>query len=83
MDANLIRMWNKTVSEDDLVYILGDFSFYDGEKTSNILKFLNGKKILVVGNHDSKFLKDKKLIPANYTTPSYVIDIKLHSETSK
>ena len=60
MDANLIRMWNKTVSEDDLVYILGDFSFYDGEKTSNILKFLNGKKILVVGNHDSKFLKDKK-----------------------
>ena len=60
MDQKLIEIWNKKVKEDDLVYILGDFSFYDGDGTNNILKQLNGKKILIVGNHDNKFLKDKR-----------------------
>lgn len=60
MDQELIKMWNEKVKDDDLVYILGDFSFYDGEGTNNILKQLKGRKILIIGNHDNKFLKDKK-----------------------
>lgn len=59
MDCDLIKQWNKQVNEEDIVYILGDFSFYDGVGTNNILKMLNGKKILITGNHDAKFLKDK------------------------
>lgn len=59
MDCDLIKQWNKQVNEEDVVYILGDFSFYDGVGTNNILKMLNGKKILITGNHDAKFLKDK------------------------
>ena len=60
MDGGLIKNWNGVVGKDDLVYILGDFSWYNGEKTNEILEQLNGKKILIIGNHDERFLKDKK-----------------------
>lgn len=60
MDKKLIENWNDIVKEKDLVYILGDFSWYNGENTNKILKKLNGRKILIVGNHDERFLKDKK-----------------------
>jgi calcineurin-like phosphoesterase family protein len=73
MDQDLIKIWNEKVNENDLVYILGDFSFYDGEGTNNILKQLKGKKILVVGNHDNKFLKDKKF---NKELFEEIVDIK-------
>lgn len=60
MDSYIIENWNKVVNNDDLVYILGDFSWYKGEETNNILKQLKGKKILIIGNHDKNFLNDKK-----------------------
>ena len=52
MDKVLIKNWNNTVSKADTVFMLGDFSFYGKEKTMNICQSLNGKKILVMGNHD-------------------------------
>lgn len=58
MDKSIIENWNKTVNDDDLVYILGDFSWYKGEETNKILNQLKGKKILIIGNHDKNFLKD-------------------------
>ena len=36
MDRALIALWNETVSKRDTVYILGDFSWYRGEKTNEI-----------------------------------------------
>ena len=51
-DEEIINRWNKKVSKDDTVYVLGDISFYDDEKTYEILKRLNGKIILIKGNHD-------------------------------
>ena len=60
MDRTLIALWNETVSRKDTVYILGDFSWYGGKKTNEILKQLNGKKILIVGNHDNRFLDDEE-----------------------
>lgn len=60
MDNKLIENWNNIVSKDDTVYVLGDFSWYKGEKTNEILKQLSGKKILIQGNHDRNFLNDKK-----------------------
>jgi len=56
MDEYIIAMWNKQVGKKDLVYIIGDFSFHDFEKTKEIMGRLNGEKILIVGNHD-KFRK--------------------------
>lgn len=52
MDDVLIKNWNKVVSNDDFVYVLGDIGWYDNQKTAAIFHSLNGKKILVKGNHD-------------------------------
>jgi calcineurin-like phosphoesterase family protein len=50
----LIKNWNNAVSKKDKVFVLGDFSFYPKEKTTQICKSLNGEKFLVKGNHDGK-----------------------------
>lgn len=53
MHNKLIENWNKKVDNNDIVYVLGDFSFKGGkDKVINILKQLNGRKILLKGNHD-------------------------------
>ena len=52
MDEVMIDRWNETVSNDDTVYILGDFSWYQESKTVEILEILTGRKILIKGNHD-------------------------------
>ena len=44
MDEDFIKKWNNKVNNNDLVYILGDFSWYKPEKTMEILKILKGKK---------------------------------------
>lgn len=52
-DEALINRWNSVVGKRDLVYILGDLSFRNGRETNEILKRLNGDKVLVSGNHDN------------------------------
>ncbi len=52
MDTTLISNWNTAVGKGDKVFILGDVSFYNKEKTKSILEMLNGNKILILGNHD-------------------------------
>jgi len=54
MDKTMMENWNKTVRKDDVVFHLGDFSFYDFDKTKEILEKLHGYKILIKGNHDTK-----------------------------
>lgn len=54
MDAELIKRWNARVSKDDIVYHLGDFCFRaPQEKVKELVSKLNGRIILVMGNHDS------------------------------
>jgi calcineurin-like phosphoesterase family protein len=53
MDEHLIDRWNSHVNSPDNVHVLGDFSFYDPEQTSQILQRLNGNKVLIRGNHDN------------------------------
>lgn len=53
MHEQLIKRWNNKVSREDVVYILGDFSFSkDGDEVNALLRQLNGQKVLVRGNHD-------------------------------
>lgn len=54
MDKELINRWNSIVMDEDTVFMIGDFSFYDKEKTKEICSGLKGKKILIIGNHDDK-----------------------------
>ncbi len=51
MNEEMIKRWNETVKEEDIVWYLGDFSL-SIKPVENYLKRLNGTKYLVVGNHD-------------------------------
>ena len=59
MDEYMIKQWNKKVRKNDEVVILGDLSWGDGNYTNTILKRLNGRKFLIKGNHDRRYLEDK------------------------
>lgn len=52
MHAALIKNYNNTVKPDKTCYFLGDFAFKGVEYGTEVLKQMNGKKILVRGNHD-------------------------------
>lgn len=56
MNEALIANWNAVVPEDGIVFMLGDFCFAGAPKWREILSRLNGKIILIVGNHDRKNL---------------------------
>ena len=57
MDKTIIDNWNRKITENDDVYILGDF-LYKSEDPIKYLKKLNGKKHLIIGNHDNRLLKN-------------------------
>jgi calcineurin-like phosphoesterase family protein len=62
MDETMIDRWNSVVKkQSDLIYILGDFSFHTANETLKILERLNGKKVLICGNHDSRIIKDTSI----------------------
>jgi len=51
----LIKNWNEIVQTEDTVFVLGDFGMSDSkEETMRLCQLLNGKKILVMGNHDTQ-----------------------------
>lgn len=62
MHIDIIIKWNKKVSKNDIVYIVGDVAspnnLYETRELIKILKLLNGKKVLVIGNHDREMIKD-------------------------
>ena len=58
MESEIIRKWNNKVSDDDLVYILGDISKDDDTSSLEIFKKLKGQKHLIVGNHDHLIIEE-------------------------
>lgn len=52
MDERIIAEWNARVQPDDWVLHCGDFSFGPKETITEFRRRLNGKILLVVGNHD-------------------------------
>jgi len=52
MNETIIDNWNKIITPEDKVYHLGDVYFGSQQKAELILSRLNGKKRLIVGNHD-------------------------------
>ena len=59
MHEYIISKWNHKVRPNDEVVILGDFSIGKGAQTNSILEKLNGRKMLIQGNHD-KFLECRR-----------------------
>lgn len=62
MDTTIIKNWNQTVKAKDHVYILGDFCWLTANETYKILKKLNGKKHLIVGNHDKQIIRNPECL---------------------
>lgn len=59
MDEQLIASWNSVVDEDDLVYVLGDFTLSRRiDVIANLVNRLKGRKVLIMGNHDTRKPKD-------------------------
>lgn len=58
-DKALIEYWNNTVDKHDTIYILGDLSLHNTDKTRLILNKLHGNKILIEGNHDDSSIRNK------------------------
>lgn len=56
MDEDLVKNWNSVVSPKDRVYHLGDVVI--NRKALKILSRLNGRKVLIKGNHDIFKLHD-------------------------
>ena len=52
MNQFIIQKWNETVTDEDTIYLLGDFCLGAKETIISIGQQLKGKKILVKGNHD-------------------------------
>ena len=57
MDEALIRNWNSRVHKNDTVYIVGDLFFRNRCPCESYLDELKGRKHLVIGNHDSSWMK--------------------------
>ena len=52
MNEDLIKKWNGTVNENDRVFFLGDFGLGSKESVIKWGHMLNGRKVLIYGNHD-------------------------------
>lgn len=52
MNEKIIDNWNNTVSDEDEIYHLGDFTFGSKNRIKEIAPRLKGRKRLILGNHD-------------------------------
>ncbi len=83
MNKTIIDNWNQVVTNDDIVYHLGDFGFGTKEELQQIFEKLNGKKYLIMGNHDvrvgAKYYEESgfiKVYRKEYTINNYVLTHK-------
>lgn len=60
MNESLIANWNSVVKPNDYIFHLGDFCWgNDKDKIIEILKRLNGKINLILGNHDTNIITQR------------------------
>ena len=77
MNNTLINNWNSVVMDNDIVFILGDFCFDQRTQWIKFLKQLNGKKYLVVGNHD----KDSAIPHEMFENVADIMQVYIYSYT--
>lgn len=54
MYSVLLTNWNRRITAEDTVYILGDFIWAKGNEWPEYVRAFNGNKVLIRGNHDPK-----------------------------
>lgn len=58
MDEKLIENWNNVISQDDIIFHLGDICFGGATTWDSILPKLNGHIHLILGNHCAKNFRE-------------------------
>lgn len=79
MDAKIIALWNEKVSKGDNVYVLGDFCYRNEQPEQWYLEQLKGHKHLIIGNHDTKLLKNE-IAMAHFESVDKIMNIKYDHE---
>lgn len=95
MNEGLRDNWNAVVRPNDTVYMLGDVFFWkDIETAIKYLRSLNGKKELILGNHDQLIEKNLALFdkttagkwqtaePPPFESIQHYKEIKIHNHTA-
>lgn len=70
-DAWLLDLWRSTVDKKDMVYILGDLTFFKSEDARHLLEKLPGRKYLITGNHDGSV----KAYSNYFQTTAQILDL--------
>lgn len=78
MDEAIIRNWNNRVSYKDTVYHLGDFLHRNVSNPKQYLDRLNGKLVLVAGNHDREIDAMIDLFALDFSRD--ILEIKYHNQ---
>ena len=79
MNNTLIENWNRTVTNGDTVYILGDLIWEIESKWPEWLAKLKGQKVLIRGNHDPReFSSRTKAFFQDITNFKEIIDSGKH-----
>lgn len=79
MNCKMVEIWNKTIPYDGTVFVLGDISF--DKNPEDIVKWvrsLNGRKHLIMGNHDIHFPVEFWL--QSFETVHQLLDIKVDKQ---
>lgn len=74
MNETLVRNWNMVVGKYDIVYILGDFALCGRDRIIEIAQRLNGRKRLILGNHDGASIDTYKSVFEYVYNHSIVLD---------
>ena len=77
MDEALVANWNSRVGGNDTVYFLGDlFLRASDDRVRDILGRLKGRKHLVIGNHDSSWMKGD-LLDRHFVEVANYLDVSV------
>ena len=78
MHEDIITKWNSSISQDDTVYVLGDYCFgRDYKRMVRLTESLHGRKILIKGNHD--LLTSKQYCSPSCFTKYYDVPIIINN----
>ena len=74
----LVNNINKTVGENDVLFLLGDVAFGGYENIEIFMKRILCNEIhLIYGNHDDNIIKNKNDVQKNFTTTSFYREIQI------
>lgn len=77
MNSALLSEWNSIVTPDDTVYIVGDVLMGSVNNGIGVLSQLNGRKVLIVGNHDRGNLSNPTFVDCFEAIHDY-LEIKVN-----